>query len=133
MTEDEQAIRDVVRRWMEASKVGDVDTVLGLMTDDVVFLQPGRPPMIGKAAYAEAAKPQQGPPGERLAIDGRSEIQEVQVAGEWGFLWSKLSVTVTPPGGAPPVKRAGHTLTVFRKENGKWLLARDANLLVKVE
>jgi len=132
MTPDEQAIRDVVRQWMEASKAGDVDTVLGLMTDDVVFLQPGQPPMIGKVAYAERAKPQQGAPSERLQIDGTSEIQEVQVAGEMAFLWSKLNVTATPPGGEP-FRRAGHTLTVFRKEGGRWLLARDANLLVKIE
>ena len=26
-----------------------------------------------------------------------------------------------------PVTRAGNTLTIFKKENGKWLLARDAN------
>ena len=30
------------------------------------------------------------------------------------------------------MKRAGHTLTVFRKTDGKWLLARDANLLSPV-
>ncbi|RYD27259.1 MAG: hypothetical protein EOP87_21455 [Verrucomicrobiaceae bacterium] len=29
-----------------------------------------------------------------------------------------------------PVARSGHTLTILRKEKGKWLLARDANLLV---
>jgi hypothetical protein len=27
------------------------------------------------------------------------------------------------------VERSGHTLTVLRKEQGRWLLARDANLL----
>lgn len=132
MTPDEQAIRDLVAKWMEASKAGDVDTVLGLMTDDVVFLQPGRPPMFGKAAYAEQAKPQRAPQAERMQIAGESEIQEVQVVGDLGYLWSKLKVTITPPGGAP-VQRAGHTLTVFRRENGRWLLARDANLLVKVD
>jgi ketosteroid isomerase-like protein len=26
-------------------------------------------------------------------------------------------------------KRSGHTLTILRKENGRWVLARDANLL----
>lgn len=31
---------------MAATKVGDVDTALSLMTDDVVFLVPGRPPML---------------------------------------------------------------------------------------
>lgn len=132
MTADEQAVREVVAKWLEASKAGDVDTVLTLMTDDVVFLQPGRPPMIGKAAYAEQAKPQQGPPQQRMQIDGTSEIQEVQVVGDMAYLWSKLSVTATPPGGAP-IRRAGHTLTVFRKQDGRWLLARDANLLVKVD
>jgi hypothetical protein len=30
------------------------------------------------------------------------------------------------------MRRAGNTLTVLRKENGKWLLARDAHLLTDV-
>ncbi len=69
--DDEGQIRQVVATWHAASRSGDVDTVLGLMTDDVVFLVPGRAPM----------------------------------------------------------QRAGHTLTVLRRVSGKWLLARDANLL----
>jgi hypothetical protein len=40
-----------------------------------------------------------------------------------------LTVVVTPPGGASPMTRAGHTLTILHKQDGKWLLARDANLL----
>jgi len=28
------------------------------------------------------------------------------------------------------VKRSGWTLTILRKEDGRWRLARDANLLV---
>jgi hypothetical protein len=27
------------------------------------------------------------------------------------------------------MKRAGHTLHVLRKERGRWVIARDANLL----
>ena len=37
-------------------------------------------------------------------------------------------VKLTRPDGKT-VKRAGYTLTIFRKQNGKWLLARDANLM----
>jgi ketosteroid isomerase-like protein len=37
-------------------------------------------------------------------------------------------MTMTPEGGEP-VKRSGYTLTILRKESGRWLLARDANLL----
>jgi len=31
------------------------------------------------------------------------------------------------------MKRAGHTLTILQKRNGKWLLARDTNMLAPVE
>jgi uncharacterized protein (TIGR02246 family) len=125
---DEQQIRQLVTTWMTATKVGDVDTVLGLMTDDVVFLIPGRAPM-QKNEFATLSRVPSGvtPP----AIEGKSEIQEIQIAGDWAFLWTQLSVTVTPPDGAP-IERAGHTLTVLRRVNGKWLLARDANLLAPV-
>jgi ketosteroid isomerase-like protein len=54
------------------------------------------------------------------------------VAGDWAFMWSRLTVEVTPPGGGAPMKRAGHTLSVLRKSGGRWQLARDANLLMPV-
>jgi uncharacterized protein (TIGR02246 family) len=37
MEKDEQEIRKLVETWMSATKAGDVETVLGLMTDDVSF------------------------------------------------------------------------------------------------
>jgi ketosteroid isomerase-like protein len=53
------------------------------------------------------------------------------VLGEWAYLRNHVSVTVTPPGGEP-IRRAGYTLTILRKTpSGKWLLARDANLMTK--
>lgn len=56
MTEDESAIREAIATWMRASAAGDIDTVLGLMTDDVVFLVPGAEPF-GKEAFAAASEP----------------------------------------------------------------------------
>lgn len=55
MINDEQEIRQLVATWMAATKAGEIETVLGLMADDVVFLLPGRPPMIGKSTFAAAA------------------------------------------------------------------------------
>ncbi|MBL9083746.1 MAG: SgcJ/EcaC family oxidoreductase [Planctomycetales bacterium] len=133
MPTDEQQIRDLVARWMTATKAGDTATVLSLMTDDVMFLVAGRQePMRGKAAFAAAlpAPPSAGTPAP--TIDGTSDIQEIVVAGDHAYLWSKLRVVVTPPGGAA-ITRAGHTLTIFRKEAGRWLLCRDANMLTRVE
>ncbi len=123
---DEAQIRQLVATWISATRAGDVDTVMGLMADDAVFLMPGRPPM-SKAEFQAAAMLQASDAGPK--IDGTSDIQEVQVAGDWAFAWSQLTVTVTPPGGAAPIVRSGPVLTVFRKEQGRWLLARDANML----
>ena len=130
MQSDEQEIRQLVATWIAATKAGDIETVLTLMGEDVVFLMPGRPPMIGKAAFAAAAGAQSGQ--ERPQFDGTSEIQEIKVVGEWAFMWAKLSGVVTPPGGAPSMARAGHTLSILNKQNGKWVLARDANMLSPV-
>lgn len=35
-------IRELVATWHSATGEGDLDTVLGLMTEDAVFLVPGR-------------------------------------------------------------------------------------------
>ena len=128
MHTDELEIRNLVAMWLTASKAGDVDTVLGLMTDDVVFLVPGRAPM-DKQEFAALSRL---PAGSTLPqIDSRSEIQEIVISGDVAFMWTKLSVVMTPPGGQP-IERAGHTLTVLRRVNGGWLVARDANLLTVV-
>jgi uncharacterized protein (TIGR02246 family) len=123
MERDEHEIRELVAIWMAATKAGDIETVLSLMAEDVVFLAPGQAPMIGKAAYAAASKGQ-GP----MQFDGTSEIREIKVLGDWAFMWTKLTVVVTPPSGKT-MTRAGHTLSVLKKENSKWVLARDANML----
>ncbi|MGN6152770.1 MAG: YybH family protein [Lysobacteraceae bacterium] len=127
--EDERRIRALVDLWQSATKAGDIDTVLSLMTDDAIFLVPGRAP-VGKAEFAELSRVPPGAP--RPAFESTSEIMEMQVSGDMAFLWSRLSVRVTPPGADAPIGRAGHTLTVFRRIDGQWLLARDANLLVVV-
>ncbi|MBX9592179.1 MAG: SgcJ/EcaC family oxidoreductase [Hyphomonadaceae bacterium] len=123
MSDDERAIRDLIATWMSASQAADTATVLGLMADDVVFMVPGREPF-GKDAFAVAF---QGMANMRM--EGTSDIHELQVLGNWAYLRTYLHMAVTPSGGNP-IHRSGHTLTILRKEaDGKWRLARDANLL----
>ena len=126
MASDEDEIRQLVITWMAATKAGDVDTVLSLIADDAVFLVPGQPPM-RKPDFAKAANAQSAPGGPEF--DGTSEVREIKVIGDWAFMWTRLTVVATVPGKARPVMRSGHTLSILRKAGGKWLLARDANLL----
>ena len=123
---DQDQIRQLVSTWMSLTKAGNTPAVLDLMTDDVVFLRAGHAPM-RKPEFAKGAQAQQA--GKAPTFDGKSEIQEIQVMGEWAFMWTHLTVVATPPDGSPPQKRSGNTLTILRKEDGRWKIARDANLL----
>ena len=123
MSPDERAIRELVDTWMKASRVGDTGAVLSLMSDDVIFMVPGREPF-GKQTFAANSRSMDG-----VELEGSADIRELKVLGDWAYLRNFIEITVTPPGGAP-VRRSGFTLTVLRKEpDGRWLLARDANLV----
>lgn len=122
--DDEQAIRDLIATWLSASKARDTDRVLSLMSDDVIFLVCGQPPMRGKDAFAAAQKALKD-----VEIDGTSEIQEVKILGDWAYVWTQLSVSFKPKNGGTVMKRAGNTLSILHKHQGRWLLVRDANML----
>ncbi|HEY4231830.1 MAG TPA: SgcJ/EcaC family oxidoreductase [Lacipirellulaceae bacterium] len=123
MSEDEQAIRNLITKWMAASKAGDLATVINLMADDVVFMVPGKEPF-GKEAFAARSAGMEG-----VEIDGKSDIQEVTVLGDWAWMRNRLQVTITPRGGKTVV-HSGYVLTILRKtSDGHWVIARDANLL----
>ena len=122
MQDDERAIRDLVSTWITASNAGDIEKVLSLMADDVVFLVPGQKAM-RKADYIAGQTALKD-----VAMEAKSEIHEIKVFSDWAYLWTKLSVVMTPRGGAPGT-RAGNTLSILQKRNGKWVLFRDANML----
>ncbi|CAN7268050.1 SgcJ/EcaC family oxidoreductase [Bosea sp. LjRoot90] len=123
MSDDEQAIRDLVETWMVATKAGDAATVLALMSDDVVFMVPGAEPF-GKEAFAAALKGL-----DAMTIEGRSDIRELKVLGDHAWLHNHIDMTATAADGKT-IRRSGYTLTILRKEaDGRWRLARDANLL----
>ena len=124
MSPDEREIRDVIATWLQASAAGDTEKVLSLMSDDVVFLVAGRPPF-GKAEFAEASNAL-----TTHRIEARHEVREVAVSGDMAYARSQLAITMTPVAGGPSLRRSGPVLSVFRKTpDGRWLLARDANLL----
>src|SRR3954452_21519677 len=124
MTKDERAIRGLVEQWITASEAGDTQTVLNLMADDVLFMVPGQKPF-GKEAFAAASENL-----SKFRTRITSDIQEIQVAGNWAYLRNYLTVELTPLESGEPVQRSGYTLTILRKRwDGSWELARDANLV----
>lgn len=126
MPNDEAKIRAVIAEWHAATAVGDITRILPLISEDVVFLQPGQPPMRGRdtfaAGFATALK--------MFRINSTFAIQEMQIVADMAYCLTQLSVTVTPLNGGPAKVRSGYTLTIFRQQSaGNWVLTRDANML----
>ena len=126
MSTDEQAIRDLVALWHSATAKGDVDTVLRLMAEDVVFLVAGKEPMRGRHAFEQSLRALL----KQYRIESSGEIQEIEVSGSLAYSWANLKVKIIPLSGGPAPVREGSTLSILRKESqGAWVIVRDANLL----
>jgi uncharacterized protein (TIGR02246 family) len=128
MGPDEREIREIHSTWIDAVNAGDLDRLLTLMTDDVVFLNPGQAPFGRDEFSANFSGGHQ-----RVRIDCSSELEEVVVAGDVAYTRSRDALSVTPRAGGETTQLAGHRITVYRKQpDGRWLLARDAHTLSPV-
>ena len=127
MHPDEQAIRDLIALWHRATAADDVKTVLGLMTEDVVFLVAGQLPMSGRAAFERGLRGLLA--GHR--IESTHRVREIGIDGDLAYSWTDLRIRVIPrAGGDEPAARSGSTLSVLRRQaDGRWRMVRDANLM----
>lgn len=120
---DERAIRKLIDDWMQASAKGDLDQVLSMMSDDVVFMTPGREPFGKKEFAAQSAGLKD------VRIEGVAKPVEIKILGDWAWLRNHIAVTMTPKAGQQ-IKRAGYTLTILKRQpDGRWVITRDANLM----
>lgn len=128
MQSDEDAVRQVHITFIEAVNAANLDAVLSLMADDVVFLSPGQAPF-GRDQF---------PAGflaghQEWHLRCTSEQQEVRVTGDLAYAWCNDSLAMTRRSDGHPMAMAGHRLSIYRKHpDGRWLLARDAHTLMPV-
>jgi len=126
--QDEQQIRAVIDTWAKATAKGDLNVLLNLMTEDVTFLIPGKPPM-HRADFVSAFQSMI----HSVHVTSHSTVQEITVKDDLALCWNYLDVDVVPILSGSTTKRAGHTLTVFRRgADGQWRVWRDANLVIAV-
>jgi uncharacterized protein (TIGR02246 family) len=129
MVLDERDIREVHSTWISAVNAGDLPRLLTLMTEDTVFLNPGQAPF-GRQGFRDGFSAAH----ERFRIRCISELEEVIVVGEVAYTLCRDSLSMTPRAGGETTELAGHRITIYRKQpDGRWLLARDAHTLSRLE
>src|ERR1700677_2294879 len=91
MGPDERAIRELHSTWIDAVNTGDLVCLLSLMSDDVMFLNPGQAPFgrDGFPAGFSAAH-------QHARINCISELEDVEVVGQVAYTLSRDSLSVTP-------------------------------------
>ena len=129
MGSDEREIRALHADWIAAVNDGALARLLEMLTDDVVFLNPGQ-----EAAGKEKFSANFRAAHERFLIDCSSALEEVVVAGDLAYARSKDRLTIAPHAGGDATHLAGDRMTVYRKgTDGRWRLARDGHTLTPEE
>ena len=125
MDSNEQAIRALHADWMEAVNAGDIARLLSLMTEDVVFLNPGRAPF-GREGFPAGFLAAH----QKYSIHCHSALEEIEVVGTLAYTLCRDALSLTPRTGGKQAKLAGHRITIYRQQpDGRWLLARDVHTL----
>jgi len=109
--------------YVTAINSNNLDMLLGMLTDDVVFLSAHEQVMVGKSAvrpWLEAYL-------KSYQTHWDKPSQEFVVSGPWAFERYSYSSTDVPLAGGEPVKDTGWGLVVYHHDaDGKWRVARDA-------
>ena len=125
METEEYTIRKFAEEWAEAFKAQDSGRLLDMVTEDVVFLPPGFPPIRGRDAVA-AMYTRFFPQFSRVAQT--TSIEEVVVSGDWAFVWGTESTVLTPKTDGPPIEMLGKGMSILKRQpDGTWRFARAIN------
>jgi uncharacterized protein (TIGR02246 family) len=118
--DDESAIRRVAEDWLAAGRAGDIEALSDLLTEDVIFMVPGREPF-GKEDIVRSLLA-----NKNMRKQAKIDFEELQVLGDWAYIRNYVEIRVTS---GEAVRGTGYALAILRKETGNWRLARVANLL----
>ncbi len=117
------AARQAHDAYVAAINSNNVDSMLAMLTDDVVFMAPNAPPFIGKDALRPWLT------GYVEAFDTRWDkpVQEFVVNGDWAWERYSYTSTDTPKAGGDPIVGTGWGLIIYQRgADGVWRVARDA-------
>jgi len=113
---------------VKAINSNNLEILLEMLTDDVVFMAAHAKPFVGKAAvrpwlegYLKAYKTNWDKP-----------VQEFVVNGEWAFERYSYKSTDTPLAGGDPIVDTGWGFVVYHRDaDGKWRVTRGGRTILR--
>jgi len=126
--DDHNKIRRLGEDYLAAEEAKDLPGLLGLLTDDVIFLMPAAAPLRGKAAVESLYRTFFAQFTSRHA----ATVEEIVVAGDWAFAWGEESLKLTAASGQSAEMRGKGMSILRRQADGSWKFARGINNLQPV-
>ena len=115
---DLKKIKDVHDLWIAKELAGNGSEVIDLCTEDILWLPPNAPPIMGKE---EIAKHLAADPTKVESID----VSDVCIhgSGSLAYLISNYRTHYLTPDRSGPHESTGSHLWILRKEGDDWLVA----------
>lgn len=120
--QERQAITSIEDRIQAAFGRGDAAGVAAEYTEDAMLMPPFRPPVVGRAGVEANYQ------GLFQQFDSElsTEVEEVEIAGDWAFMRGTFRQQLTPKGGGQAIPAEGKYLAVVRRQaDGSWKFHRD--------
>ncbi len=125
LEQDQKAIEQLHQRDIAASIALDVDSLLAIRTDDIVYLVPGHPPIVGQDAVRKYMQDIRRQLANWDMVGYEENWQEVRVVGDTAIEWGTLSVRVKPPdSNRESAALRGIMQELRRQPDGSWKIAR---------
>lgn len=120
---DERIGHQAHEAYVSAINSNSIDTLLGMLTDDVVYMSPHEPRLVGKAAVRAWGKGYL----DAFHIHWEKTTLEFVVCGEWAFEQYAYRATDTPRDGSEVLHDTGKGINIYHHDaDGVWRVARDA-------
>lgn len=122
-TNDTASAKAAHHAYNDAINANDLDAVLDRMTDDVVFLPPNGPRVVGKDAVREWATPYMA--AYTVHWD-KTELEFLMLGNGWAFEQYAYVEHDIAKDGSAPLQDTGKGAILWKLESdGQWRVARD--------
>ena len=120
--QDEAAIAEFNRRYLQAINEGDIDSLTELTTDGHMLIASGGEPMVGKQALVDAMSGA----FQAFEFDESWTPEETVVSGDLAYQRGTFIVVATPKAGGDSSRSTGNFLRIYRRQaDGSWIMVRD--------
>ena len=119
---DVKAINDLLAEHVIAVNSSNTSLNLSGFTEDVVYMPPGGPALVGKEALTDLV--------ETFYASSKGHVdmiaEETVVSGDLAYQWGNFEGMVYPIGGGDTISMNSKFVYIYRRQaDGTWKIARD--------